>query len=64
MAKHFVFPNFATPVPGKLREVLDNSTTKRDKGYLKSLNITKVESVGVYITLKEGMEVEDYNIFN
>ena len=28
---HFELPNFITPVPGTLRDVLDNNTTTREK---------------------------------
>ena len=57
--------NFTTPVPGTLREVLDNDTTTRDKSYLNGLNMTKGESGGVSMMLKTGMEVaQHYNVFN
>ena len=55
VAKHFVFPNFATPVPGTLREVLDNNTKTRGKSYLNGLGMKKVESGGVFMMLKTGM---------
>ena len=31
VANHFEFPNFTTPVPGTLREALDNNTTAIEK---------------------------------
>ena len=65
MAKYFVFPNFSTPVPGTLREVLDNNNTKRDKSYLNSLRMKKSESGGVYMMIKTGTELSQYyTVFN
>ena len=65
VAKHFAFPNFATPVSGTLKEVLYNYTTTRDNIYLNGLEIKKVESVDVSMILKKGMEVaQDHNVFN
>ena len=29
VAKHFLFPNFTTPVPGTMREVIGNDTNAR-----------------------------------
>ena len=65
LSKQFVFPNFATPVLGTLREVLDNDTTTKYKSYLNVLGMTKGESGGVFMMLKTGMEVaQDYTAFN
>ena len=65
VANHFVFTYFATPVPGKLREFLDNDTTTRDKSYLNGLEITKGESEGLSMIIKTGMEVsQDCTVFN
>ena len=50
-------PNFTTPAPGTLREILDNDTTERDKSYLNGLNMTKGESGSVSMILKTGTEV-------
>ena len=65
MVKHFVFPNFNTPVPGTLRGVLDNDTKTRYKSHLNGLNITKVEPGGVSMMLKTVMELDQYyTVFN
>ena len=65
MAKHFTFPKFTFPVPGTLREVLDNDTKTREKRYLNGLNITKGESGGVSMMPKTGMGVaQDYIVLN
>ena len=65
MVKHFLKPNFTTPVPGTLREVLDNDITTREKIYLNGLGMTKGESGGIYMMMKTGMEVSQYyNVFN
>ena len=53
VTKHFWFPNFTTPVPGILREVLDNDTTTRDTISFNGLGITKGESGGVSMILKK-----------
>ena len=60
--KHFVFPNFVTPVTGTLRGVLDNETTPRDKIYLNGLGMIKGKSGGASMMLKTGMEVDQYYI--
>ena len=61
MSNHFAFPDFATPVSGTLREVLDNDTTTREKSYLNGLVMKKVVSM----MLKIGMEVAQYyTVFN
>ena len=39
--KHFEFPNFTTPAPRTLREVLDNDATPRDKISLNGLGTKK-----------------------
>ena len=44
--KHFAFPNFTTPVPGMMREVLDNDTTLRDNISLNGLGMKKGKSGG------------------
>ena len=65
MAKHFVFPNFTTPLTGSIRGVLYNDTSTRDKIPINGLGMTKGESVIVYIMLKTGTEVaQDRTFFN
>ena len=65
VANHFAFSNFAAPVSGTLREILDNDTTTRDKISLKVLDVTKGESVGVSTMLKILMKVaQEYTVFN
>ena len=65
MEKHFELPNFITPVPGTLRDVLDNNTTTRDKSYLNGLGIRKYEPRGVSIMMKTVMEVaQDHTVFD
>ena len=60
-----MFPNFSTPVPVMLREVLDNDTTTRDKSDINGLGMKKVEYGGVSIMMKTGMEVAQYyTVFN
>ena len=50
-------PNFTTPVPGTLREVLDNDTIPRDEGTKKgkyggaSMMLKKVTEVNQYSTV-------------
>ena len=41
----FMLPKFADPVPGTLREILDNGTTTRDKIPPNGLGVTKGQSV-------------------
>ena len=61
--KHFGFLNFATPVTGTLRGVLDNYTTLRDKISLNGLGMKKGKSIDASIILKTGMKVaQDYNV--
>ena len=65
MEKHFTFPNFTTPVPGILREILDKNNTTRGKSYINGLGITKGVSGGLYMMMKALMEVSQYyNVFN
>ena len=65
MEKRFEFPNFTTPVPGTLMEVLDNDTTTRDKIYLNGLGMKKGKSGGASMILKTGIEVaQDYTVLN
>ena len=65
MAKYFAFPNFTTPMPGTLREVLDNNMSPRDKISLDGLGVKKVKSGGLSMMLKIGMEVAQYyTVFN
>ena len=59
--RHFVFPIFATLVPGTLRKVLDNCTTTRDKSYLNGVGTTKGESGGLSMMIITGMEVTQYD---
>ena len=64
VAQHFAFPNFTTPTPGTLREVLDNYMAPRDKISLNRLGMTKVKSGGLSMMLKTGMVVDqDYTFF-
>ena len=60
MAKHFALPNFTTPDPGILGEVLYNDTTTRDKISIIGLGMTKGKSGGASIILKTLMEVAQY----
>ena len=48
VAKHFALPNFTTPMPGTLREVLDSDIATRDKIALNGLGIKKV-NLEVYL---------------
>ena len=65
MVKHFALPNFTTPVPGMLREVLDNDTTPRYKTPLNGLWTKKGKYGGESMMLKTVMEVAQYyTIFN
>ena len=58
-------PNFTAPVSGKLREILDNDTTTRNKPPLKVLEMKKVEYVGVSMMMKIVMKVaHDYTVFS
>ena len=43
MANHFALPNFTTPIPGTLMEVLDNDIAPRDKISLNGLVMTKIK---------------------
>ena len=43
---HFELPNFTTPIPGALREVLDNDITPRENIYLNGLGMTKGKAGG------------------
>ena len=52
VSKHFLFPNFKAPVPGTLREVLDNDTTPRDKISLNGLGTKKRKSGGASMMMK------------
>ena len=64
-AKNFAFPDFTTPVPGTLREVLENYTTPRDKISLNGLGMTKGKYRGVPMMIITGMEVaQDYTVLN
>ena len=51
VVKPLEFPNFATPVTGTSREVLDNDTATRDKSYLNGSGMKKVESVGLSMNI-------------
>ena len=55
MARHLAFYNFATPVLGTMREVLDNNTTPRDKISLNFLGMTIGKFGGAYMMVKTGM---------
>ena len=48
VAKQSVTPNFTTPIPGILREVLDNEMAPRDKISLNGLGIKNV-NLEVYL---------------
>ena len=63
--KHFNFPNLTTPVPGTLREVLNNDIAPREKISLNGLGMTRGKSWGLSMMMKIGLEVDqDYNVFN
>ena len=65
MAKHFVLPNFSTPVSGTLSKLLENDNTPRCKISLNGLGMKKAKSGGTSMMLKTGMELaQDYTIFN
>ena len=55
--KALFFPDFATPVPGTLREVLDKYTTTRERIYPNALETSKGESGGASMMMKTGTEV-------
>ena len=55
--KSINFPNFATPVPGTLRGVLDKYTTTRENIYPNGLETSKGESGGASMMMKTGTEV-------
>ena len=60
----FMLPKFADPVPGTLKEILDNGTTTRDNVLLNGLGTKKGKSGGVSMMPKTGMEVaQDYTVF-
>ena len=63
VAKHFLFPNFTTPVPGTMREVLGNDTTLREKISFNGFVITRIKSVGASMMLRTGMGVDQYYIY-
>ena len=58
--KALFFPHFSSPVLGTLRGVLDNDITTRDKSHLNGLGMKKVESGGLSMMMKSGMEVYQY----
>ena len=62
VVKHFALPNFTTPMPGMLMEVLDNDITPRDKITLNRLGMKKGKAVGLSKMLKTGMEVASSNL--
>ena len=65
VAKNLAFPNFTAPMPGTLREVLDNEIAPREKISLNGLVITKGKSIGLSMMLKTGLEVAQYyTVFN
>ena len=65
VAKHLAFPDFTTPIPGTLREVLDNNIAPRYKISLNGLVITKCKAGGLSMMLKTGLEVDQYyTVFN
>ena len=60
-----MFPNFTTPIPGTLREVLDNDIAPTDKISLNGLGMKKGKYGGLSMILKTVLEVDqDYSIFN
>ena len=64
-ANNFAFLYFTALGPEVFIRFLDNDTTKRYKMYLNRLGLIKVESGGVNMMLKTGMEVAQYyTIFN
>ena len=58
--KHFVLPNFTSPMTGTLRKVLENDMAPRDNISLNGLGMTKVKSIGLSMILKTVMEVAQY----
>ena len=52
VVKHFLFPNFVTPMTGMLREVLDNDITPKDKISLNGLGTKKGKYGGLSIMMK------------
>ena len=63
--KELCFTQFHHPSVRKLREIIGNDTTARDKPPLKGLGVTKGEYGDVDIMLKTGMKVaQDYSVFN
>ena len=64
MEEQFLFYNFATPVSGNLREVIDKYSRKRDK-FTSIFRDEQGESGVVYMMLKTGIEVTQYyTVFN
>ena len=63
--KHFVLPNFTTPVPWTLRVVLHYDIKPRNKFSLNGLGMKKIKYRGVSIMLITGMKVAQcYTVFN
>ena len=60
VARQFLFPNFATPMPGTLRGVIYNDIAPIDKISLNGLGMTKDKAGVLSIILKIGMEVAQY----
>ena len=63
MESHFEFPNFTTPIPGTLREVLYNDITPRDKISFNGSGMTKLKVEGLFMIMETGMEVAQYYTF-
>ena len=63
VAKHFLFPNFTTPIPRMLREILENDMAPRDKISLDGLGMIKGKSGGLSMLLNTGMEVAQHYTF-
>ena len=60
VANHFAFPNFTTPTPGTLREILDNDIAPRDKISLNGLRMKFFKAGGLSMMLKTVMKVAQY----
>ena len=55
VAKQSVLTNFNTPMPGTLKEVLNNDISPREKISLNGLGMTKGKYGGLYMMLRTGL---------
>ena len=55
VAKQSVLTNFNTPMPGTLKEVLNNDISPREKISLNGLGMTKGKYRGLYMMLRTGL---------